>query len=138
VLGLNIAKNVDAKHCVATLALTLSPQNGKSTRIKSSSQNTLCCLSVAQLISPSVDPLLGDPTFEQVSPTHDLLGCRQTSQVLRHSELLSRQGTILSRRSLHLGVNGKPKLDDNQWVSILCRWRAHVGGHRRKIRIAPN
>jgi len=31
---------------------------------------------VTNVISLSVYPLLGDPTFEQVSPTYGLLGCR--------------------------------------------------------------
>jgi len=31
---------------------------------------------VANVILLSVNPLLGDPTFEQVSPTHGLLGRR--------------------------------------------------------------
>jgi len=36
----------------------------------------LCGGFVADVISLSVDPLLGDPTFEQVNPTYGLLGCR--------------------------------------------------------------
>jgi len=34
----------------------------------------LCGGFVANVISLSVDPLLGDPTFEQVNPTYGLLG----------------------------------------------------------------
>jgi len=54
----------------------------------------LCGGFVANVISLSVDPLLGDPTFEQVNPVHGLLGRHWVPQVLRHLELLSHQGAL--------------------------------------------